>query len=214
MDNEALQNPFHVLLPELLGLIRAMLTTRHDVSSRVALQRTCKAAHALDKGLILASVWQTIYDDDVEKTTARPVIAFDARTQDHFLKMIREIHQTNLFARPWFPSEFTVRHMEDQYSQANNHNMCINLYWGLPLHRGYLLIDIIHTPEWDTRPERWYLHGDGKSDSDLEVGATTLDGLLDKCPTLGCGVHIDLLQAHYDDDDLEALFVKRAHRKW
>jgi hypothetical protein len=54
-------NPFDVLLPELWALIRDHLQTQWNGRSRVALQRVCKAAAALDPGIILAPAWQEIH---------------------------------------------------------------------------------------------------------------------------------------------------------
>jgi hypothetical protein len=60
---------FHILFPEIWAKIHQELVTPLDARDRVSLQRTCKAAHALDPGLLLAPKWHEAWNTvmDVEK---------------------------------------------------------------------------------------------------------------------------------------------------
>jgi hypothetical protein len=53
---------FHILFPEIWAKIHLELVTPLDARDRVSLQRTCKAAHALDPGLILAPIWRDAWN--------------------------------------------------------------------------------------------------------------------------------------------------------
>jgi hypothetical protein len=48
---------FKCLFPEIWAILHGELVTPLDARDRVSLQRTCRAAHALDPGLILAPRW-------------------------------------------------------------------------------------------------------------------------------------------------------------
>lgn len=69
---------FTVLLPEIWAIIHRYIVTPLDARSRVDLQRTCKAAYALDEGLILASQWLEVWNTE---THGRSAILFECLKQ-------------------------------------------------------------------------------------------------------------------------------------
>jgi hypothetical protein len=69
---------FRVLFPEIWAMIHRELVTPLDARARVSLQRTCRAAHALDPGLILAPLWLAAW---AEETHGRTSTLFECLTQ-------------------------------------------------------------------------------------------------------------------------------------
>jgi hypothetical protein len=92
-------NPFPILLPELWVLIRSHLCTRWDARSRVRLQRVCKAARALDPGLILAVGWR---DAMAALDGNTPSLVLRYRRCAELMYVMTEFFTTNLWDEPWF----------------------------------------------------------------------------------------------------------------
>lgn len=90
---------FAVLLPELWVHIRNHLVTKWDARSRVALQRTCKEAAALDPGTFFAPVWQKGFDDIMK---ASQDIGWRWRRSAAFYDMCKEFHAAHLLDEPWW----------------------------------------------------------------------------------------------------------------
>jgi hypothetical protein len=193
-------NPFLALLPEIWAIIHRFIVTWSDAESRVALQRTCKAAYSIDPGLILASGWLLPWDE-ADKSIERKIAV---------LGMLREMTQNGLWQRSWFPSPDHINFEEWSYSDEEVPNRWyLLLKWDLtPLAEAYLDYDPSEPPE-----NRWTLEVEYVTNGTvLFVRATTLKKLLKACPMLCFGVSEELLHIRASENDLESLFVRRKYR--
>jgi len=196
----ASSNPFEIILPELWQLIRDETETFDDATTRVQLQRTCRAAHALDPGLILADMW----DDLIQQREDR---------KQHVLDMLKEVDAARLFEQPWF--EFTF---EGEFSDNDPTDMegllsdewSIDFRWDLPCNSWFYLM---YQPEHPLI--RWTIQMETRASNAIGVAlsTSTLVELLTMCPILCFGASEHVMNTHIMDDDLISLFVRKAYRR-
>jgi len=184
---------FDGLLPELWRLIRWELETYDDAASRVQLQRTCKAAYALDPGLIRAPGWKSLCIQHPDR-------------QQHVLAMLKEVDAARLFGLPWFETTFRYMFLGDDQSP----DWSIDLRWDIPCN-GYCCLS--YEPYMPIN--KWHIQLEASHNavsSIIEVAASTLADLLIMFPTLCFGASEELMKTRILDRDLSSLFVRKAYR--
>lgn len=211
-----LVNPFSVLLPELWINIRTHLVSPYDARDRLCLQRTCKAAYALDpgmsglpSGMILAPAWHALYDTATLDSFMRRI-----RKWDDVLTTLKAVIDMHLLDKPWFvpPRALEIKDYTDGLIYGNYWS--VRVLWDLgagislvlecdPYRRG--------TSGWNLKmvvPPSLFI----ALTSTMSIESSSLQALLSKCPRLGFGMSTDVIQERAADNDLEALFVRRDHR--
>jgi hypothetical protein len=196
-------NPFEILLPELWALIRAELCPGWDSRPRVMLQRTCKAAAALDPGYIYAPVW-------VDFRKRAQAYGKDTNLYWADLKHIHEMfHVHELLDQPWFIPPTRTR------------------LWSTHCDRWLVLFDWVLAPDIfiklnyigrESNAWEWSLWTNDEGynfecDEEVFVSKPTLGEILLEAPTLGMGVCPQLIRLWSKDADLQSLVLRKGARK-
>lgn len=94
-------DPFDVLPTELWHEIRRFLADEYDTRDLVRLQRTCRAAHALKKGDLMAPFWSQAWKQ-LRSVPAESDKRDTARTRKRLPRMMNACLKDNLFAKLQF----------------------------------------------------------------------------------------------------------------
>lgn len=191
-----MSNPFLVLMPELWATVHALLVTPWDAVPRVALQRTCKAAHALDPGLILAPHWRALWQAS----------GIDPEKKIAMLTILHSVHTNQLFEEPWCPVPDSIRFC----CGADDADWYTRFTWRTASSMQHTVLD--YYPYYIDN--RWAvgIKRTKQTDWDVSVMAHTLPLLLLKCPMLCFGVSDHLFELRAAANDLKSLFVSKHYR--
>jgi len=112
---------------------------------------------------------------------------------------------------PWIPRP-TYISIRDEVLDACSPTTYLFIQWNItPLMIGFLQYD----PFASDIADRWHCYIELIAHPTVTqwiIFAPSLDTLLDKCPMLFFGVSEELLHQRVADDDVDALFVKKAYR--
>jgi len=195
-DDVVRTNPFPLLLPELWQLIRTELMTPTNAVARVRLQRTCKAAHVLDPGLILAPCWHGVW------THADPEMKVA------LLFTLQRMHRNKLFEKAWCPALYQIHihhtHKTDRVPR-------VRVTWILNKTK-HVYLD--YYPHRENKEHSWGLglYDTHRKEFIFTRLAPTLNTMLKACPFLLFGVADYLMEARSADEDLTSLFVCKNYR--
>jgi hypothetical protein len=204
-------NPFPILLPELWALIRGHLCTHWDARWRVALQRVCKAAHALDPGLILAAGWR---DEMALLDSNTPHLGLRYQRYAMLLEMMTEMHACRLWDEPWFiePDVVHVYLYKDTGKRcyvraAFDLSVDCSLYVDYdPARKKKNKPNEPHGMPWDC--EVWVRANDDTSHSSYPRHFATLQALIQSVPMLGRAVSPELIRLWGSRGKLGNLFLE------
>jgi hypothetical protein len=123
---------FQILFPDIWAKIHLELVTPLDARDRVSLQRTCKAAHALDPGLILAPKWREVWNTEEAVTrtqvTTRRMQRYGRRNEQRhamLLQFLTQLDQQGVF--DWCPPVLRISFYWDEGPRCDG----IYIYWPL-----------------------------------------------------------------------------------
>jgi hypothetical protein len=181
-------NPFEVLLPELWKLIRVHLTTQWSARYRVHLQRTCKEAHRLDPGLIVAHGWRKLLEE-IEREAPTPRIKW--QRWDTAILMLETFAKSNVWQSTAYrepTAVTTTTHGKDRWY--------LHMYWNLVAGCSvHLFFEREAEYAWQLDVEVVKIKGDDTKDT-VTLMHKTLPELLAAAPFLGLGVE-PILMRHW-----------------
>jgi hypothetical protein len=191
-------NPFEILLPELWGLIRDHLTTQWGARHRVHLQRTCKEAHRLDPGLIVAHGWRKLLEE-IERDAPTPRIKW--QRWDTAILML----ETYVKTKVWKSSAY--REPDDVTAMQHDNRWYLFLYWNLGAGCHIrLYFERESKNAWQLDVEIVKIKGDDTK-CVTSVARKTLSELMAVAPFLGLGVDPDLMRHWAKQGDLISLIM-------
>ena len=215
-------NPFTVLLPDNWKIIRSHLMKDFDSRDCVALQRTCKAAYAMDPGLLWAPFWRSsrsvLSDTGVSKTKT-PGLRFEMSARKY--TMMDVLFKSGICDNPWFIPPVLLE-IECYPTEGDGDSCFLSLTWNLgPGVRMEIIYDKngVHDNSRTAwcyclkvlEPLEW-IDGVRLSNREEEVDAKTFQGLLKKVPMLGMGISADRIHLASMDDDLASLLLSKRGR--
>lgn len=179
-------NPFDVLLPELWVLVRGHLHSQWGCWDRVALQRTCKEAHRLDPGLILPKAWENLLKHIEDNAPNKP-------TQWQRCLDVLVLFETFVKSRVWNQEchklPFDVYESEPT---TNRWTVCLRWWSGLGVEIRLFYERTASCP-WQLEVEVEAVDGDSTAEM-VVIKKKTLDEILQVAPTLGQGVHPEMMR--------------------
>lgn len=198
-----MSSPFNVLFPEIWSMLHRELMTPIDARDRVALQRTCKAAHCLDPGLILAPRWLSTWEEDIKEEDI-------PRCNNLLLDFLRQIDQQMIF--DWCPIPEYIRFYDRDESDPDDYDGIL-MEWRLVKENKKLDIPEIHGFLW-YQPANvcstWLIHVATEEDCNIAMddSAITLEDLFSEYPKLCLCKPEDIVHAATMSGELEYLFKR------